>query len=70
MTCIFCGIVEGDVAHHRVWEDSNFVAFLDLNPIKAGHLLIVPRTHIDYVFDLPRSLYDGLFAAARLLSAL
>ena len=44
------------------------MAFLDINPVKAGHLMIVPRKHIDYVFELPLTLYSRLFEAARSLA--
>jgi histidine triad (HIT) family protein len=68
MSCIFCKIIDKAAPQFRVWEDSDFIAFLDINPVKAGHLMIVPRKHIDYVFDLPSSLYERLFEVARFLA--
>ncbi len=69
MNCIFCQIIANSAPHHRVWENENFVAFLDINPLKRGHLLILPRQHIDYVFDLPEDLYLKMFQAARQIAA-
>ncbi|MBT5807644.1 HIT domain-containing protein, partial [Candidatus Uhrbacteria bacterium] len=41
--CIFCGIISGEIPSHKIYEDSNVVAFLDINPVKDGHTLIVPK---------------------------
>ena len=68
--CIFCGIVSGAVASLVVWEDADFVAFLDSNPLKPGHTLLVPKKHFEYVFDLPEPLYTKLFQTAKLVAAL
>jgi histidine triad (HIT) family protein len=68
MDCAFCRIVGGKVPAYRVWEDGDFLAFLDTRPINPGHLLLVPRKHVDYVFDLPSTLYHGLFSAAKKLA--
>jgi len=51
--CLFCGIAAGRVSAHIVHEDHDLVAFLDINPIRPGHLQIVPRRHIAYFEDLP-----------------
>lgn len=51
-----------------MWEDENFLASLDINPIKVGHVLLVPKIHINYVFDLTEPLYSQLFQAAKTLS--
>lgn len=65
--CIFCNIISGDEPRHHIWEDDHYAAFLDRKPVNPGHVLIVPRLHIGYVFDLPDELYDGLFRSARRL---
>ena len=64
-TCFLCEIIAGRKPAHRVWSDVEFVALLDHYPMTAGHLLLVPRVHIDSVFDLPSDLYERLFARAR-----
>ena len=51
--CIFCRIVAGEIPSARVYEDDAFIAFLDIRPINRGHVLIVPRVHIDRLTDLP-----------------
>ena len=66
--CIFCKIVTGQIPDYRVWEDDYFVTFLDIRPITEGHTLIVPKVHIDEVFDLPENIYTGLFDLGRKLA--
>ncbi len=66
--CVFCKIVANEIPSYRVWEDQNFVAFLNINPVVAGHLLIIPKGHIDSVFELPEELYHGLFDTGKLLA--
>lgn len=51
--CIFCKIVAGDIPSHKVYEDDNFLAFLDINPIAPGHTQIIPKDHYRWVWDLP-----------------
>ena len=66
MTCLFCSIVEKyDPNHEVVWQDEEHLAFLDAYPEHEGHLLVVPKAHTDYLFDLSDDAYDRLFAFAR-----
>lgn len=51
MTSIFTKIIENKVPCYKVAENDNFIAFLDINPLKKGHTLIVPKIEIDYIFD-------------------
>lgn len=67
--CLFCKIVSGELPAHLVWEDENHLAFLDINPIKPGHVLVIPRLHVPYVFDMDSDAYRGLFDCARNLEA-
>ncbi len=66
--CIFCKILSGTALSHKIWENENFFAFLDINPVNPGHTLIIPKHHIDYVFDLEEPLYSELFAVSKQLS--
>ena|SRR5215203_5790271 len=66
--CIFCKIVEGFESAHRVWESEQFLAFLSIHPCNPGHICLIPKTHIDYVFDLEEPLYSGIFQVAKQLS--
>lgn len=54
--CIFCRIAAGEIPAHVVHEDEQLKAFLDIHPIRPGHVLIVPKQHHDYFDDLPAEL--------------
>jgi histidine triad (HIT) family protein len=49
---IFTKIIKGEIPAYRISEDDNFLAFLDINPIREGHTLVVPKTETDHFFDL------------------
>jgi histidine triad (HIT) family protein len=51
--CIFCKIVRGEVPSHRVHEDDDFLAFLDINPETPGHVQVIPKQHYRWVWDVP-----------------
>lgn len=51
--CIFCSIAAGEIPAHVVYEDEQLKAFLDIHPIRPGHVLIIPKAHYDYYDDLP-----------------
>lgn len=51
--CIFCKIVAGKIPATKVYEDKNFLAFLDIHPIGPGHTQVIPKTHYRWVWDLP-----------------
>lgn len=61
MKCIFCDIVAGKISAYKVWENTNFLVFLDINPINPGHILVIPKIHCGDVYDLPDDLYAELF---------
>ena len=65
--CTFCEIVAGGPAH-RVLEDDDVVAFLDIRPLFEGHVLVVPRAHHVTLSDLPSEAVAPLFAVVRTLS--
>jgi len=65
--CRFCDIVNGKAPDYKFWEDENFIALLDINPAKPGHSMLIPKKHIDNIFDMETSLYDELFRAAKKL---
>lgn len=50
--CIFCKIVSGEIPSHKVYEDSDFFAFLDINPKSAGHTQVIPKKHYRWVWDV------------------
>lgn len=55
MDCIFCKIVNKEIPAHIVYEDNNFMAFLDINPLSPGHTLVVPKDHYRWVWDVPNA---------------
>ena len=65
MPSIFTRIVNREIPAHILREDDDFVAFLDVRPIRAGHSLVIPKQEIDDVFDLPEGLLSGLLVFAR-----
>jgi histidine triad (HIT) family protein len=67
--CVFCSIVAGEVAADVVLETDDVLAFLDRRPVFKGHVLLVPREHVDTLPDLPAALRDPFLAAAQRLAA-
>ena len=51
--CIFCKIIKGDIPSYTVYENDDVKAFLDTNPNADGHVLVVPKTHYENLFDTP-----------------
>lgn len=50
--CIFCKIASGEMASYKVYEDSDFLAFLDARPLNPGHTLVIPKKHYRWVWDV------------------
>jgi histidine triad (HIT) family protein len=69
MATIFTRIIRGEIPSHRVYEDEHTCAFLDINPARPGHTLVVPRQEAPSVFDLDPAAYDALWRAARRVAA-
>jgi histidine triad (HIT) family protein len=67
--CIFCKIIEGMIPSSTVFEDSLALAFLDINPASKGHLLILPRRHVENFSDLGEQEILAVFAAAQKIAA-
>lgn len=65
--CIFCKIVKGEIPSAKIWEDENFLAFLDINPNTKGMTLVIPKKHFDsYVFDMrDKDICDLLIASKK-----
>ncbi len=55
MASIFSKIISGELSCHKVAEDERFLAFLDVFPLVQGHVLVVPKIEIDYIFDIEDS---------------
>jgi histidine triad (HIT) family protein len=57
---LFSRIIAGEIPCHKVAEDHDFIAFLDIQPVAIGHVLVVPKNEVDYIFDLDDSLLSGI----------
>lgn len=63
--CVFCGIAAGDTPAEVVVDEPDLMAFLDRRPLFKGHVLLVPREHVETLPDLPAAQRDAFFAAAQ-----
>ncbi len=52
-SCIFCKIVTKEIPAHIIYEDEDFLAFLDIRPQSPGHTLVIPKKHYRWVWDVP-----------------
>jgi histidine triad (HIT) family protein len=66
--CVFCAIVGGESAAEVVFQDEHSVAFLDARPLFPGHVLLVPREHVETLADVPEALIAPLFLNAQRLA--
>jgi len=62
---IFSKIVAGEIPCYKIAENDQFFAFLDIFPLKKGHILVIPKKEVDYIFDLDAETYSGLMVFAR-----
>lgn len=62
--CIFCKIAKGEIPAYKIYEDADFLAFLDINPWVEGHTLVIPKKHYQWVWDLPVGEVGNYFAIA------
>lgn len=62
---IFTKIINGEIPSHKVYEDEHTFAFLDIHPAAEGHVLVVPKQEVEFVWDLDDEPYQALTAAVR-----
>ena len=60
MGSIFTKIINGEIPCYKVGEDANNIAFLDIRPLKRGHVLCVPKLEVDELYELPEEAYGSL----------
>src|SRR5450631_179600 len=61
---IFTRIIKGEIPSYRIAEDDYFLAFLDINPLKEGHTLVIPKTETDHFFDLDENFLSRILVFA------
>ena len=69
MPTLFTKIINGEIPCYKIAEDERYFAFLDINPLKAGHTLVVPKQETDYFFDLDDDLLAGLILFSKKIAA-
>lgn len=69
MASIFTKIINGDIPCHKIAEDDKYFAFLDINPVKEGHTLVIPKQEVDYIYDLEDEDVAGLNVFAKKIAA-
>ena len=65
MATIFSKIINGEIPSHKIAENEHYYAFLDINPLKKGHTLVVPKEETDYLFDLDDQTLGGMMVFAK-----
>ncbi len=68
MDCLFCKIADKKIPASMVYEDGRILAFLDINPVNAGHTLVIPKSHHDELFSMDEEEYALLMKTARTLA--
>src|SRR5690606_30477650 len=67
-SCLFCRIAQGQIPAHVVHEDEHTLAFLDIHPVRPGHVLIIPKQHYPYFEDIPPPQASHILALGQSLS--
>ncbi len=62
---IFSKIIAGEIPCYKIAENDNFFAFLDIEPLVQGHVLVVPKIEVDKIFDLPKNYLEGILVFAK-----
>lgn len=65
MASIFTRIVQGEIPSYKIAENDKFFAFLDINPMAKGHVLVIPKQEIDYLFDLEDQLLSEMIVFSK-----
>ena len=65
---IFSKIVAGEIPAYKVAETEQFLAFLDISPLAEGHVLVIPKKEVDYIFDIDDETYTGLQIFAKIVA--
>jgi histidine triad (HIT) family protein len=63
--CIFCQIAKGEIPAHRVYEDEEVIAFLDIQQTTKGHTLVIPKNHYDHFLNTPKAIMHRVMSVAQ-----
>ena len=66
---IFQKIISGEIPAHKVLENDQYLAFLDVSPLVMGHVLVIPKVAVDYIFEVEDAEYAGLWLFAKRVSS-
>ena len=66
--CIFCKIINGEIPAKKIYEDDIVICFLDINPVKTGHTLIIPKKHFENIFDCDDLYLSEVIKAVKLIA--
>ena len=58
--CLFCTLIQGELPSYRVYEDNNFIVLLTIHPINPGHVMVVPKAHVESFYDVEDTLYTSM----------
>ncbi len=67
MNCVFCKIINGDIPATKVYEDEKILAFLDINPVNHGHVLVIPKKHHPKLEETPDAVVADIFVQSKRL---
>ncbi len=65
--CIFCKIAKKEIPSDLIYEDKNFIVFLDIQPVSHGHLLIIPKEHIVWMYECTDNIISKIFKLTKKL---
>ena len=68
--CIFCKIIKEEIPCYKVYEDNDFLVFLDIKPVNIGHSLVIPKKHYKNIFDLPEDLIAKYFVLVKKIASI
>ena len=63
--CIFCQIVAGKIPSFKIYEDESVYAFADINPLQAGHTLVIPKAHYENIWEVPSKVLQAIATASK-----
>ncbi|MFA6585898.1 MAG: HIT domain-containing protein [Candidatus Paceibacterota bacterium] len=65
--CIFCKIIKGEIPCDKIYEDEKYLSFLDIEPVSAGHILVIPKEHIVWMQEVDDETISGIFKLCKKL---